>query len=57
MKLIYKDFQELYAVLRGKIVEVKPIERKKPEPAEEPKDEAAEEPKPKKKTSRKKKEE
>lgn len=52
MKLIYKDFQELYAVLRGKIVEVKPIERKKPK-AEEPK----EEPKPKKKTSRKKKEE
>ena len=53
MKMIYKDFQELYAVLRGKIVEVKPIERKKEEPKVEPK----EEPKPKKKTSRKKKEE
>lgn len=52
MKMIYKDFQELYAVLRGKIIEVKPIERKKPK-VEEPK----EEPKPKKKTSRKKKEE
>lgn len=56
MKLIYKDFQELYAVLKGKIVEVKPIERKKPK-AKEPVEEAVEEPKPKKKTSRKKKEE
>lgn len=51
MKMIYKDFQELYATLRGKIIEVKPKERVK---AEKPVE--AEE-KPKKKTSRKKKEE
>lgn len=49
MKMIYKDFQELYATLRGKIIEVKPKERVK---AEKPVEE-----KPKKKTSRKKKEE
>lgn len=52
MKMIYKDFQELYATLRGKIIEVRPKERVK---VEKPVEEAGE--KPKKKTSRKKKEE
>lgn len=64
MKHIYRDFQEMYATIRGKIIEVKPTERKKPvhkktvkeEPKEETKEEAKEEPKPKK-TSKKKKEE
>lgn len=61
MKHIYRDFQEMYATIRGKIIEVKPTERKKPvhkknEPREEVKEEAKEEPKPKK-TSKKKKEE
>lgn len=62
--MVYKDFQELYATIRGKIIEVKPTERKKPvhkknvkeEPKEEAKEEVKEEPKPKK-TSKKKKEE
>lgn len=54
MKMIYKDFQELYATIRGKIIEVKPKERVK---KEEPKPEVKEEAAPKKKTSRKKKEE
>lgn len=61
MKHIYRDFQEMYATIRGKVIEVKPTERKKPvrkkaEPKEEVKEEAKEEPKPKK-TSKKKKEE
>ena len=68
MKHIYRDFQEMYATIRGKIIEVKPTERKKPvhkknvkeepkeELKEEVKEEVKEEPKPKK-TSKKKKEE
>ena len=62
MKHIYRDFQEMYATIRGKIIEVKPTERKKPvhkknvkeEPKEEVKEEAKAAPK---KTSKKKKEE
>lgn len=52
----YKDFQELYAVLRGKVVEIEPkkFDPKKYKKAEEAKEEPKEEPKPKK--SRKKKE-
>jgi len=66
MKHIYKDFQEMYATIRGKIIEVKPTERKKPvhkknvkeEPKEELKEETKEEAKAApKKTSKKKKEE
>lgn len=59
MKHIYRDFQEMYATIRGKIIEVKPTERKKPvhkkTVKEEPKEEVKEEPKPKK-TSKKKEE-
>ena len=60
--MVYKDFQELYATIRGRIVEVEPKERKLPkkevkeEAKEEVKEEAKEEPK-LKKTSKKKKEE
>lgn len=61
MKLVYRNFEELYATIRGKTVEIKPKEfvPKKAEPKEKPKAEAKEEPKeePKPKKSRKKKEE
>lgn len=59
MKHIYRDFQEMYATIRGKVIEVKPTERKKPvHKKAEPKEEVKEEPKAApKKTSRKKKEE
>lgn len=50
MKHVYKDFHELYAHLKGKVVEVVPKEYV---PKDEPK---AEEEKPKKKATRKKKE-
>lgn len=55
MKRVYKDFQELYATLRGRVVEIKPKEFVPKKVKAEPKEEPKAEPKPKK--SRKKKEE
>ena len=73
MKLVYRDFSELYSTLRGKTVEIKPKEYipakkvdkkdrpklapKRPDSVEIEPVEVKEEEKPKKKTSRKKKEE
>lgn len=54
---VYKNFEEMFAHLRGKVEEIKPKEyvpKKKAEPKEEAKEEPKAEPKPKK--SRKKKE-
>lgn len=50
---VYKNFEEMFAHLRGKVEEIKPKEYV---PKEEKKEEPKAEPKPKAKKSRKKKE-